>query len=146
VLFTGEAVTPCCAREMFTPTGAFSGVGRVVPHWGDCFTGGGFINSLQANTVYRPCVSTPVIRTMEWRRLTEDYAIRSRQFYEAVIRLGRSRPTEPEFLGLLDEIERLQMQCLDAGKRLRSSLPIQCGCKDADGAITHPPGLASDSL
>jgi hypothetical protein len=70
-------------------------------------------------------------------RLTEDYAIRARQYYEAVARLGYCHPTQREFLDLLEEIERLQALCLDAGKRLESSLRTLPGRKDADDAITR---------
>jgi hypothetical protein len=56
-------------------------------------------------------------------RLAEDYAIRARHFSEAVARLGSTDPMHPEFLNLLDEIERLQELCVDAGKRLRLSTP-----------------------
>ena len=46
-----------------------------------------------------------------WRRLAEVYAIRAREFSDAVARLGRHGQIGPEFLALIDEIKRRRGLC-----------------------------------
>jgi hypothetical protein len=54
------------------------------------------------------------------RELTANYAIRARQFSDAVARLGQHRHIGPGFLGLLQQVMTLQALCLEAGSELQS--------------------------
>ena len=45
------------------------------------------------------------------RKLLELYALRAREFSDAVARLGRHQQIGPETLGLIQEIERLRGLC-----------------------------------
>jgi hypothetical protein len=48
----------------------------------------------------------------------EVYAIRAREFSDAVARLGKHPQIERELLGLLDEIKRLRGLCDEAAEEL----------------------------
>ena len=52
------------------------------------------------------------------RRLLELYALRAREFSDAVARLGRHQQIGPETLGLIQEIERLRGLCDAAAAEL----------------------------
>ena len=52
------------------------------------------------------------------RKLLELYALRAREFSDAVARLGRHQQIGPEILGLIQEIERLRGLCDAAATEL----------------------------
>ena len=52
------------------------------------------------------------------RKLVELYALRAREFSDAVARLGRHQQIGPETLGLIQEIERLRGLCDAAATEL----------------------------
>ena len=52
------------------------------------------------------------------RKLLELYALRAREFSDAVARLGRHQQIGPETLGLIQEIERLRGLCDAAAAEL----------------------------
>ena len=52
------------------------------------------------------------------RKLLELYALRAREFSDAVACLGRHGEIGPEFLALIDEIERLRGLCDAAAAEL----------------------------
>jgi hypothetical protein len=54
------------------------------------------------------------------RRLTAEYAILARHFYEAVARLGSINSESPVFLTTLDEIVTLQDLCVESERALRA--------------------------
>jgi hypothetical protein len=76
------------------------------------------------------------------RKLLQLYAIRAREFSEAVARLGEHErdhgKIEPEFLRLLEEIERRQAHCQTSGEDLRRYV-----AKEAPGALLSAPGQDS---
>ena len=56
----------------------------------------------------------------EFRKLTTTYAIRTREFYDAVARLAPHDDIGPELSELMEEISRLQALCLAAHDELQS--------------------------
>jgi hypothetical protein len=50
-----------------------------------------------------------------WKHLVEVYALRAREFSDAVARLGKHTHPGPGTLGLMEEIKRLQTLCIAAG-------------------------------
>lgn len=53
-----------------------------------------------------------------WRELVKIYAIRAREFSDAVARLGRHAEMGPESLSLLQEIRRRRELCCSAGDEI----------------------------
>jgi hypothetical protein len=52
------------------------------------------------------------------RELVEAYAIRAREFSDAVARLGQHSHVGPDFLEVWEEIRRRQALCVEAGDEL----------------------------
>ena len=59
---------------------------------------------------------------MTQRQAMEVYAMRAREFSDAVARLGRHPQIERELLGLLDEIKRLRDLCDEAAAELDADI------------------------
>ena len=53
------------------------------------------------------------------QKLLANYAIKARQYSDAVARLGLHDDSGPEFLALLDKTARLQASCFKAGEEIR---------------------------
>jgi hypothetical protein len=52
------------------------------------------------------------------RKIVEVYALRARQYSDAVARLGQHDHTSPELLALVREIKRLRVLCDEAAGEL----------------------------
>ena len=64
------------------------------------------------------------------RKLVELYALRAREFSDAVARLGRHQQIGPETFGLIQELERLRGLCDAAAAELDRYIS-QCAKTDA---------------
>ena len=53
-----------------------------------------------------------------WQELVRTYALRARQFSEAVAELGKHRDTGPELLELMKEVNRRRTLCNMAAEEL----------------------------
>jgi hypothetical protein len=53
-----------------------------------------------------------------WQELTRTYALRAREFSDAVARLGQHHRIGPEFVGLIRETKRLRRLCDEAANQL----------------------------
>ena len=53
-----------------------------------------------------------------WRELTQRYALRAREFSDAVAQLGKHAEIGPDFVGLMQEIRRRQALCKAAADEL----------------------------
>jgi len=70
----------------------------------------------------RSTTASDTPRQGEFKHLIEIYAIRAREFYEAVAALGGFVGAGAALDDAIDEIERLRLLCDDAGKDLRESV------------------------
>ena len=57
-----------------------------------------------------------------WRELVEVYAVRAREFSDAVARLGQHEDSGPEFEELMGEIKRRHALCMAATDELERYL------------------------